>query len=105
MKVKITILVSMVSALALFTFSQIKNEPFKPAEDFPRDALIYVQIADLPAIIKLWNESKFKETYTESENFLDFKNRHLGRKLASRWDEFNAATGFSIDLEIGRAHV
>ena len=99
MKVKISIAVSAFLLLALITFSQIENKPFAPAKDFPRNALIYAQIADLPAVIKLWNESEFKETYTESENFLDFKNRHLGRKLASRWDEFNTATGFSIDLE------
>ena len=99
MKVKISIVVSVFLLLALITFSQIENKPFAPARDFPRDALIYVQIADLPAIIKLWNESEFKETYTESDNFQDFKNRHLGRKLASRWNEFNAATGFPIDLE------
>lgn len=99
MNIKILIGCSIVLLLALFAFSQIKNEPFAPAEDFPRDALIYVQIADLPAIIKLWNESKFKETYTESDNFLSFQNQHLGRKLASRWNEFNEATGFAIDLE------
>ena len=92
MKVQILIGSSIVSLLALFAFSQIKNEPFAPAEDFPRDALIYVQIADLPAIIKLWNESKFNEKYAASDNFNDFQNGHLGLKLASRWQEFNAAT-------------
>ena len=58
------------------------------------------KIADLPALIKLWNDSKFKENYLESDNFYDFKNNHLGRKLASRWQEFNDAVGFSIDLDV-----
>lgn len=99
MKVKIAIAVSAFFLLALIAFSQIGSQPFAPAKDFPRDALIYVQIADLPAMIKFWNESKFRENYTASENFLGFKNRHLGRKLASRWEEFNAATGFTMDAE------
>ena len=99
MKVKITIIAAIVSMLALLAYSQIKNNPFTPAEDFPRDALIYVQVADLPAMIKLWNASKFRESYAESDNFASFQNNHLGRKLASRWNEFNTATGFPIDLE------
>jgi hypothetical protein len=99
MKFKFFITVLIVAALAFIALSQIKREVATPAEDFPREALVYVQIADLPAFIKLWNESKFKEKYLESQNFIDFKNRHLGLKLASRWKEFNAASGFPIDLE------
>jgi len=99
MKIKIPIAVFAIVAAALIAVSQIKNELFAPAEDFPRGALVYAQINDLPALIKLWNESKFKDKYLASENFKDFKNRHLGRKLASRWAEFNHAGGFSIDLE------
>ncbi|MCY7375540.1 MAG: hypothetical protein LH472_06165 [Pyrinomonadaceae bacterium] len=99
MKLKIFIALLLVSPLAFIAFSQMKSKAFTPAEDFPREALIYVQIADLPAFIKLWNESKLNEKYGQSENFADFKNNHLGLKLASRWQEFNAATGFPIDLE------
>jgi hypothetical protein len=100
MKLKIVIAVISVSILALIALSQIKRKPFAPAEDFPREALVYAQIADLPAFIRLWNESNFKEKYLESENFQDFKNRHLGLKLASRWQEFSDATGFPIDFEV-----
>ncbi len=100
MKLKVIIAVLVLTAAAFIAFSQINRQAFAPAEDFPREALIYVQIADLPAFIKLWNESKFKEKYLESKNFSDFKNNHLGRKLASRWQEFNDATGFPIDFEV-----
>ncbi|HEX8369847.1 MAG TPA: hypothetical protein VF604_14975 [Pyrinomonadaceae bacterium] len=100
MKLKIFITILVVSLFAFIAVSQIKTGAFAPAEDFPREALVYVQISDLPALVRLWNESKFKEKYLASENFGDFKNRHLGLKLASRWEEFNAATGFAIDLEI-----
>lgn len=100
MKLKIFIPVLLVSLFAFIAVSQIKTRAFAPAEDFPRQALVYVQISDLPALARLWSESKFKEKYLASENFDDFKNRHLGLKLASRREEFNAATGFAIDLEI-----
>lgn len=99
MKLKLTIAVSLIALFVLLASSQINNEPFAPAKDFPREALIYVQIADLPAAVKLWNESQLKEKYTASDNYYTFANQHLGRKLASRWREFNAAATFSIDLE------
>lgn len=100
MKVKILIALFVTVTAGLIAFSQINQPAFAPAEDFPREAILYVQIADLPAFIKLWNESTFKEKYTESDNFYSFKNNHLGRKLASRWQEFNDAAGFPIDLEV-----
>ena len=97
MKLKIFIAILLVSVAAFIALSQIKQKPFAPAEDFPREAILYVQIADLPAFLKLWNESKFKEKYLESANFDEFANRHLGRKLASRWREFSDAAGFPLD--------
>jgi hypothetical protein len=99
LKIPVTVFVFVAATTALIAFSQIKSERFAPAEDFPRGALVYAQINDLPAFIKLWNESKFMDKYLASENFGSFKNQHLGRKLASRWNEFNEASGFPIDLE------
>ena len=99
MKMKILTTVFLTAAAFLFVRSQIQNRPFAAAEDFPRGALVYAQTGDLPAIIKLWNESKFKEKYPDSKNFSELQNRHLGLKLASRWAEFNAAAGFDLDLE------
>lgn len=100
MKLKILVALSVIAAAVLIVYSQTKTDAFAPAGDFPRDAVLYVQIADLPALVKLWNESEFKQNYLESANYKDFKNNHLGRKLASRWQEFNEAAGFSIDLEM-----
>lgn len=99
MKRRISIFSLIFCLVALAVFSQMKNENYVSAKDFPREALIYVQVADLPKFIKLWNESKLKEDYLKSENFSSFSNNHLGRKLASRWKEFNEAAGFSFDLE------
>jgi hypothetical protein len=99
MKRKIFVVAAAVSIFALLAISQKKNKPFALAEDFPRGALVYAQISDLPAAIKLWNESEFAEKYAASQNFADFRNRHLGRKLASRRREFSDAAGFEFDLE------
>ncbi len=99
MKKRIFIFGITVFAISLVVYTQLKREAFAPAEDFPRGALLYVQIEDLPAFIRLWNESEIKQNYLESENFAEFSNRHLGRKLASRWKEFNEAAGFDLDLE------
>jgi hypothetical protein len=71
---------------------------FKQAEDFPRDALIYVQIQDLPALIKLWNDSEIRRKYLDSQNFYAFQNNHLALKLAERAVEINEAVGISPDL-------
>ena len=100
MKLKIFIAVAVIGVAVLIAFSQINPERFAPAEDFPREAVVYVQIADLPALIKLWKESELKGKYLASENFNDFKNNHLGRKLASRWQEFNDAIGFPADYDV-----
>ncbi len=99
MKLKTFIAMLLVGIIAFAVYSSVRKNMFAPAQYLPRQALIYVQITDLPQFIKIWNESKFKDTYTTSQNFTDFQNRHLGRKLASRWAEFSDAVGFPIDLE------
>jgi hypothetical protein len=71
---------------------------FELANDFPRGAVVYAQFKDLPAAIKQWDESALKERYLNSVNYQKLWTRHLANKLFSRWEEFNAATGFSLDL-------
>ena len=100
MKLKILFAVFVAAVISLFVYSQTSRTAFAPAADFPKQAVLYVQIADLPALIKLWNDSPLKEKYLAGENFKDFTNRHLGRKLASRWQEFSTAAGFPLDLEM-----
>ncbi|MGI8787701.1 MAG: hypothetical protein ACR2HG_08085 [Pyrinomonadaceae bacterium] len=99
MKLKIYITILIVGVVAYVVFAANKKAAFAPAADFPRDALVYVQTSDLPAFLKLWDESKLKDKYLESENFAELKNRHLALKLVSRWQEFSDAAGFPIDLE------
>lgn len=100
MKTKILCAILLIAvAAALIVYAQTNRADFAPAADFPRGALVYAQIGDLPAFVRLLNESKFAAEYAASVNFANFRNNHLGRKLASRWREFNDAAGFSFDLE------
>ncbi len=100
MKSKIFLTIFVVAAVAVFIYAKTNQQVFAPAADFPRGAVLYLQIADLPALIKLWTESELKEKYLASANYNDFRNNHLGRKLASRWQEFSDSAGFAIDSEV-----
>src|SRR5262245_55797614 len=69
---------------------------FELANDFPRGAVVYAQFKDLPAAIKQWDESALKDRFLKSVNYQKLWSRHLANKLFSRWEEFNAAAGFSL---------
>jgi len=90
--------------VALFVYARstrsTKN-PYSLASDLPRGALVYAQFANLPELIKQWEQSQLKERYLNSTNYQQLQHRHLAMKLISRWEEFNDALGFP--LEIGRA--
>ncbi len=68
------------------------------AGDLPRGALVYAQFENLPELIKSWEQSQLKERYLSSTNYQQLQHRHLAMKLISRWEEFNNALGFSLDL-------
>jgi len=87
----IGVIVSAVSA-------QRADKNFALAADFPRGALVYAQFKDLPGLLAQWNESQLKERYLNSVNFQQMQSRHLAMKLVARWEEFNAAAGFPLDL-------
>ncbi|MEP6924589.1 MAG: hypothetical protein ABI954_08995 [Pyrinomonadaceae bacterium] len=96
----LTVTVFFVICSAFFGYTYVSSgaaREFAQADDFPRGALVYAQFQDLPAVVKLWDDSPFKQRYLESQNFNDFQNRHLALKLVSRWQEFNAALGFELD--------
>jgi hypothetical protein len=70
---------------------------YGPADDCPRGALVYAQVADLPALLRLWDESKLKEKYLASTNFKQFQSGHVALKLAARLREFDDSLGFTLD--------
>ena len=68
------------------------------ASDLPRGALVYTQFSNLPALLEQWDRSQLKERYLKSTNYQQLQNRHLMLKLISRWEEFNTALGFPVDV-------
>lgn len=80
--------------------AQSVNQDYELANDLPRGALVYAQFDDLPALLKQWGESSLKDRYLSGTSFQQLKTRHLALKLVSRWEEFNEATGFPIDMGV-----
>jgi hypothetical protein len=75
-----------------------RKNPYSLAGDLPRGALVYAQFSNLPELIKQWDQSQLKERYLSSTNYQQLQHRHLALKLISRWEEFNTALGFPLDL-------
>ena len=99
-KILFIALIFLVSAAAFLVYAKIATgaKDFKQADDFPRDALIYVQIRDLPALIRLWNDSDLRRKYLESANYADFRSNHLALKLIERANEIDFGLGVFPDL-------
>jgi hypothetical protein len=74
------------------------KNPYSLAGEMPRGALVYAQFQNLPDLIKSWEQSQLKERYLSSTNYQQLQHRHLALKLISRWEEFNNALGFPLDL-------
>lgn len=100
MKIKVILVLIFLLIIGVFVWAKTSSkEKFSLAKDFPNGALVYVQVTDLPEFIKLWNESKLKEKYLNSQNFSELQKRHLGIKIAERWNDWNNAIGFPLDLQ------
>ena len=87
--------------VAVIVFARTTREPKGPyglANDLPRGAFVYAQFSNLPALIQQWDRSPLKERYVSSTNYRQLQNRHLMLKLISRWEEFNNALGFQLDV-------
>ena len=74
------------------------KNPYSLAGDLPRGALVYAQFQNLPELITQWEQSQLKERYLSSTSYQQLQHRHLAMKLISRWEEFNSALGFPLDL-------
>lgn len=91
------------TAIIVYARLSSAEKDFKQAEDFPREALIFAQTPDLPALIKLWSDSELRRKYIESVNFEEFRNRHLALKLVERADEIYEQIGVLPDLGFASA--
>ena len=87
--------------VALFVYARStrsSKNPYSLAGDLPRGALVYAQFQNLPELISSWEQSQLKERYLNSTSYQQLQHRHLAMKLISRWEEFNNALGFPLDL-------
>jgi len=99
--VRATAIVLAFIGVALVVFARTAREPkgaYGLAEELPRGALVYAQFSNLSALIQEWDRSPLKERYLNSTNYRQLQNRHLPLKLISRWEEFNNALGFQLDV-------
>jgi len=96
----ITLLVVLASLLAYARAGQESRGPYDLADDCPRGALVYAQVADLPELLRLWDGSALKEQYLASTNFRQFRDGLVALKLVERGREFGNALGFTLDAAV-----
>src|SRR5437868_5860721 len=95
----VCVALALVVCLGLLAYARAVREgrgPYALAADLPRGALVYAQCADLPALVKRWDESTLKQQLVASTSFQQFAQHHLALKLAERWSEYNDAFGFTL---------
>jgi hypothetical protein len=98
---RLTVVVLALTGVAFIVFGRTALKPrgeYGLANDLPRGAVVYAQFANLPALIEQWDHSQLKERYLNSTNYKQLQHRHLLLKLISRWEEFNNALGFQLDI-------
>jgi hypothetical protein len=98
---RLTVVVLALTGVAFIVFGRTAHKPrgeYGLANDLPRGAVVYAQFANLPALIEQWDHSQLKERYLNSTNYKQLQHRHLLLKLISRWEEFNNALGFQLDI-------
>jgi len=98
---RLTIIAFALTGVAFIVFGRTAHKPrgeYGLANDLPRGAVVYAQFDNLPALLEQWDHSQLKERYLNSTNYKQLQHRHLLLKLISRWEEFNSAVGFQLDV-------
>src|SRR5215470_15865350 len=98
---RVTAIALALAGVAFIVFGRTTHKPrgeYGLANDLPRGAFVYAQFSNLPALIEQWDHSQLKERYLNSTNYKQLQHRHLLLKLISRWEEFNTALGFQLDI-------
>jgi len=93
-----TLVLVCVALIVYARATRSNKNPYSLAGDLPRGALVYAQFQNVPELIAQWEQSQLKERYLNSTSYQQLQHRHLAMKLISRWEEFNNALGFPLDL-------
>ena len=76
---------------------QTVADQLKLAAVMPRGAIVYVQAADLSALMKTWLASPVRTRFYESASFKAFQKSHVYLKVQDRVKDFETAIGVGID--------
>jgi len=72
-------------------------EQLKLAGVMPRGAMLYLQAADLSALMKRWLASGVRDQFYKSASFTAFSKSRIYLKLEERKTDFETALGFGLD--------
>jgi hypothetical protein len=72
-------------------------DQLKLASVMPRGAIVYVQAADLGALMKTWLASTIRTKFYDSASFTAFQKSHAYLKIQDRIKDFETAIGIRID--------
>ncbi|MFY9607863.1 MAG: hypothetical protein WAU45_04515 [Blastocatellia bacterium] len=72
-------------------------EQLKLAGVMPRGAMLYLQAADLSALMKRWIASPVRAQFYKSASFTAFSKSRIYLKLQDRRKDFETALGFGLD--------
>lgn len=99
-KIRNLLVLALVTITIVFIIKvQSANNNRPLAGDFPRGALVFAQVNNLPEMLESWNQSELKERYLSSNNYEQFVGRHLATKISERLYEFSFALGFDFNEE------
>ena len=76
---------------------QALADQLKFASVMPRGAIVYVQAADLSALMKTWLASPVRNRFYDSPSFKAFQKSHVYLKVQDRIKDFETAIGIGID--------
>jgi uncharacterized membrane protein len=72
-------------------------DQLKLSSVMPRGAIVYVQAADLGALMKTWLASTIRTKFYDSASFTAFQKSHAYLKIQDRIKDFETAIGIGID--------
>jgi hypothetical protein len=97
MKIKLTIVTAALAVAALL-FSQAGGAPRPLSDWIPASPLLYIEARDLAALLKEWNASDVKASWTQSDNLKVFSQSRLYMRLNEAQQEYAAAAGLPPDM-------
>jgi hypothetical protein len=73
------------------------NEQLRLAGVMPRGAMVYLQVRDLSALMKMWLASPVHKAFYGSASYKNFEKSNVALKFQSRKEDFEKALGFGVD--------